>query len=273
MNVLQAAVLGVVEGLTEFIPVSSTAHLKIVPKLLGWGDPGASFSAIVQIGAIVAVLLYFRRDLWNFIRAWFTGLVDADARQTLDYRMAWYVIFATIPIGIAGFLFQDAIEGGLRSMWVIAVTLIVVGLALLAAEQVGTERKDEAQTSWPDIIVIGLVQVFSLIPGVSRSGATISAGLFRGLDRVTATRFSFLLSIPAITAAGLFELAKEVTAGTTEDWTPTIVGTVISFFVAYASIAWFLRYVSSHTFRPFVVYRVALGVVLLVLLGTGVITP
>lgn len=273
MNVFQGAVLGVVEGLTEFIPVSSTAHLKIVPKLLGWGDPGATFSAIVQIGAIVAVLLYFRRDLWHFTRAWFTGLVNAEARRTLDYRMAWYVIFATIPIGVAGLLFQNAIEGVLRSLWVIAITLIVVGLILLWAERHAVQRKDEQRTTWPDIVVIGLVQCLALIPGVSRSGATISAGLFRGLDRVTATRFSFLLSIPAITLAGLFELAKQVTAGGHHNWTPTIVGTVISFFVGYAAIAWFLRFVATHTFRGFVIYRVGLGLALIALLSLGVVTP
>jgi len=276
VNVVQAAVLGVVEGLTEFIPVSSTAHLKIVPKLLGWGDPGAAFSAVIQVGAIVAVLIYFRGDLWGFTRAWFAGLRDAGARHSQDYRMAWYVIFATVPIGIAGLVFQSAIEGSLRSLWVIATTLVVVGLALMWAEIVAAgrrRRKDEAATRWSDIVVIGLVQCLSLIPGVSRSGATISAGLFRGLDRITATRFSFLLSIPAITAAGVFELAKQSARGAITDWTPLLVGTAIAFVVAYASIAWFLRYVATHSFRPFVWYRLAAGGLLFGLLGTGVLTP
>jgi undecaprenyl-diphosphatase len=272
VNVFQGVVLGVVEGVTEFLPVSSTGHLKIVPKLLGWDDPGAAFSAIIQVGAIVAVLIYFRRDLWNFATAWVRGLTDAAERRTQDYRMAWYVIVATIPIGIAGLLFQHAIEGSLRSLWVIASALIAVGLVLMWAEHLATQERGEKDVRMRDIITIGFAQCLALIPGVSRSGATISTGLFLGIDRVTATRFSFLLSIPAITAAGLLETAKSIKDHSITDWTPTIVATIVSFFVAYASIAWLLRYVSKHSTMAFVVYRVAMGLLLLGLLSSHAIS-
>jgi len=273
MNYLDAIVLGIVEGLTEFLPVSSTGHLTIVEKMLGLevDDPAVTaYTAVIQMGAIVAVIVYFARDIWNIVRTWVLGLVKPEYRGHRDFRMGWYVIVGTIPVGIVGLLFKDVIKDDLRSLWVVAFALLLWSAVMWAAERVARQDRSEKRLNLPDAVVVGIVQCVSLIPGISRSGATISAGLFRGLDRVTATRLSFFLSIPALLAAGIFELKDALSGaiGVGE----TVVGTVVSFVVAYASVAWLLKFVAHHPITWFVPYRVALGVVLLVLLGTGVMS-
>jgi undecaprenyl-diphosphatase len=273
MNYLDAVILGIVEGLTEFLPVSSTGHLTVAEKMLGLtvDDPAVTgFTAVIQMGAIAAVILYFVRDIWQIIKAWCLGLVRPEWRGHRDFRMGWYVILGTIPVGIVGFLFKDVIKNDLRSLWVVAIALIGWSAVMWAAERAARQNRSEKQLNLTDALVIGVVQCVSLIPGVSRSGATISAGLFRGLDRVTATRVSFFLSIPALVAAGLFEL-KDALGGSISVG-ETLVGTAVSFVVAYASIAWLLRFVAHHAITWFVPYRVALGVVLLALLATNVIS-
>lgn len=275
MNLFQALILGVVEGLTEFLPVSSTGHLTIAEKLMGLrvDDPGVTaFTAIIQIGAIAAVLLYFRNDIAQLAAAWFRGLRHPAQRASTDYRIAWYVVLGSIPIGIVGFLGKDIISGGLRNLWVVVAALVGWSIVMLIAERVGTETKDRSAITLKDALIIGLVQCIALIPGVSRSGATISGGLFRGLDRVTATKFAFYLSIPALTAAGAYEAvtaAADVSASV--GWIPTLVATVVSFLVAYASIAWLLRYVAGHSIGVFVIYRLVLALALSGLLLTGTI--
>jgi undecaprenyl-diphosphatase len=273
VDYFDAIVLGVVEGLTEFLPVSSTAHLTIAEKALGLevDDPAVTaYTAVIQMGAIAAVILYFAKDIWKIIRAWFLGLFKSEYRGQLDHRMGWYVIVATIPVGVVGLLAKGLITGPLRSLWVIAVALIAWSAVMWAAEKVARQDRPERDLNLKDAIWIGLGQAVALIPGVSRSGATISVGLFRGLDRVTATRLSFFMSIPALLAAGLFELkdafSGDITIGV------ALVGVAVAFVVAYASIAWLLRFVAHHPISWFVPYRVALGTLLLVLLSAGVIT-
>ena len=273
MNYLDAVILGIVEGLTEFLPVSSTGHLTIAEKVLGLdvSDPAVTgFTAVIQMGAIAAVILYFAGDIWRIIRAWCLGLLKPEYRGQIDHRMGWYVIVGTIPVGIAGLLLKDVITGDLRSLWVVAFGLVSWSAVMWFAERTARQDRGERELSMVDAVVVGVVQVFSLVPGVSRSGATISAGLLRGLDRVTATRLSFFLSIPALLAAGLFEL-KDALGGDIGVG-ETVVGTVVSFVVAYAAIAWLLRFVAHHSIAWFVPYRVALGLLLLVLLGTNVMT-
>jgi undecaprenyl-diphosphatase len=273
MNYLDAIILGVVEGLTEFLPVSSTGHLTIAEKVLGLrvDDPAVTgFTAVIQMGAIVAVICFFARDIWNIGRTWVLGLVRAEYRGHRDFRMGWYVIVGTIPVGLVGLVFKDVIKNDLRSLWVVAIALIAWSVVMGAAERAPRQDRSEKQLTMTDAIVVGVVQCVSLVPGVSRSGATISAGLFRGLDRVAATRLSFFLSIPALLAAGLFEL-KDALGGDIGVG-ETVVGTVVSFVVAYASIAWLLRFVAHHPITWFVPYRVALGALVIVLLATGVMS-
>src|SRR6476646_2766685 len=272
MNYFDAVILGIVEGLTEFLPVSSTGHLTIAEKVLGLdvSDPAVTgFTAVIQMGAIAAAILYFAGDIWRIIKAWCLGLVKPEYRGQLDHRMGWYVIVGTIPVGIAGLLLKDVITGDLRSLWVVAAGLIGWSAVMWYAERVATQERGERDLSMVDAIVVGVVQVAALVPGVSRSGATISAGLLRGIDRVTATRLSFFLSIPALLAAGLFELKDalggDISAG------ETLVGTLVSFVVAYASIALLLRFVAHHSIAWFVPYRVLLGLVLIALLATNTI--
>lgn len=272
MNYLDSVILGVIEGLTEFLPVSSTGHLTIAEKALGLpisADSITAYTAVIQMGAIAAVVVYFFRDIRAIIVGWFKGLVKPEYRGTLEHRMGWYAIVGTIPIGIVGLLANNLVSGPLRSLWWVAGALIAWSAVMLFAERVGRQDRGEKHLRMSDAVVIGLVQCIALIPGVSRSGATISAGLVRGLDRVTATRLSFFLSIPALTAAGLYELTSVhgISAG------PVIVGTVISFVVAYASVAWLLRFVSHHSIGKFVPYRVLLGLVLVVLLASNVVQP
>jgi undecaprenyl-diphosphatase len=276
MNLLQALILGIVEGVTEFLPVSSTGHLTIVEKLLGLkvNDQGVTaFTAIIQVGAILAVIIYFRSDIARLFLAWFRGLGNQQARKDPDYRLAWYVIIGSIPIGIVGLLAKDLISGGLRNLWVVVAALVLWSIVMWAAERVATQKRDEKNVTLVDAIVIGLFQCIALIPGVSRSGATISAGLFRGLNRVAATRISFFLSIPALVAAGGYEGVTQAGAiGASVGWLPTILATIVSLVVAYAAIAWLLRIVARHPITVFIWYRIGLAVLVAVLLLTGVIT-
>jgi undecaprenyl-diphosphatase len=274
MDYLQAVILGIVEGLTEFLPVSSTGHLTIAEKLLGLqvDDPAVTaYTAVIQMGAILAVVVYFWTDIWRIAKAWVHGLVKPELRGQRDHRMGWYIIVGSLPIGIVGLLAKDLITGPLRSLWVVAGALILWSAVMLYAERRGRQTRDEKDLTMRDAVVVGLVQCVALVPGVSRSGATISTGLLVGLDRVAATRLSFFLSIPALLAAGLYEL-KDALGGDI-GLGQTIVGTVVSFVVAYASVAWLLRFVAGNSIGKFVPYRVALGVVLLVLLGAGIMTP
>lgn len=276
MNLFQALLLGVVEGVTEFLPVSSTGHLTIVEKLLGLhvDDAGVTaFTAIIQVGAIAAVLVYFRTDIVTMAAAWFRGFVAVEARQRPEYRLAWFVIAGSIPIGLVGFLGKDVIAGPLRNLWVVAAALVLWSGAMYAAERLGNQQRNEGQMRLRDALIIGFMQCIALIPGVSRSGATISAGLFCGLDRVTATRVSFFLSIPALVAAGAYEgltAAPDISASV--GWTPTAVATAVSFAVAYASVAWLLRLVVNHPITVFIGYRLVLGAAVAVALGAGVIS-
>jgi undecaprenyl-diphosphatase len=276
MNLLQALILGIVEGITEFLPVSSTGHLTIVEKLLGLkvDDQGVTaFTAIIQVGAILAVIIFFRSDIARLFLAWIRGLGNRQARDDPDYRLAWYVIVGSIPIGIVGFLAKDLISGGLRNLWVVVAALILWSIVMWAAERVATQKRDERNVTLVDAIVIGLFQCIALIPGVSRSGATISAGLFRGLNRVAATRVSFFLSIPALVAAGGYEGVTQAGAiSASVGWIPTILATIVSLIVAYAAIAWLLRIVAKHPITIFIWYRIGLAVVVAALLLTGVIT-
>ena len=273
MSIFEAIVLGIVQGLTEFLPISSTAHLRIVPAFAGWPDPGAAFTAVVQIGTMAAVLIYFRRDLWRIARTWLASLRDRSRRGELDARLGWYIIVGTIPISIFGVAFKDEIETGARDLYLIGAALIVLGLVLLLAERVGRRSRDMESVTLRDGVAVGFAQALALIPGVSRSGATITAGLFLGLKREDAARFSFLLSVPAVVLSGLFELETfvEERGGDDGGVAAIVVATVFAFIAGYASIAFLLRFLVTHTTKVFVVYRVALGAVVIALVATQVI--
>lgn len=272
MSLIEAIVLGIVQGLTEFLPISSTGHLRIVPAVLGWEDPGAAFTAVTQLGTMAAVLLYFRSDLWRIARSFLRSLRPGESRDQ-DARLGWYILLGTIPIGIFGLAFRNQIEDGARDLYLIGSALIVLGLVLLAAEKVGRRERD-LQTVGPlDCLVVGFAQALALVPGVSRSGATITAGLFLGLDRAAAARFSFLLSVPAVVLSGAFELRNFVGEGGEETGVGgLIVATVLAFVVGYASIAFLLRYLANHSTYVFVGYRVVLGAAVLVLVAAGAIS-
>lgn len=272
MSTLEAIILGLVQGLTEFLPVSSSGHLRIVPAVLGWDDPGAAFTAVIQLGTMAAVVIYFWKDLWSIAGAWLASLRDPSRRGDLEARLGWYLIVATVPIGLFGLAFKDQIESGARDLRLIAGTLIVMGLVLLVAEKVGTRTRELKDLTTPHGVAVGLAQSMALVPGVSRSGSTITAGLFLGYSREAAARFSFLLSVPAVVLSGLFQL-KDVGAGDGPGLGPTVVAAVVSFVVGYAAIAWLLRYLTTHSTVVFVVYRVALGLVLVGLLLGGQVEP
>jgi undecaprenyl-diphosphatase len=267
-------VLGVVEGLTEFLPVSSTGHLTVAESLLGkqTDDPAVTaFTVIIQFGAIVATFLYFRRDIVRLVGAWVRGLVSTAAREDPDYGLAWYVIAGSVPVVVAGVLAKPLITGPLRSLWVVATALVLWSAVMYVAEGRSRQKHGEEELTLRAALIIGVVQCAALVPGVSRSGATISAGLLQDYNRVAATRLSFFLAIPALTGASLYEL-KDVNTSVV-GWGPLAVGTVVSFVVAYAAIAWLLRYVARHPITIFVWYRVAAGILLALLLAAGVINP
>jgi undecaprenyl-diphosphatase len=273
MSWLQVVVLSVVQGLTEFLPVSSSGHLAIVSRLFFADDAGASFTAVTQLGTEVAVLLYFARDIARIVKAWFAGLFNAAARNA-DYRLGWYVIIGTIPIGVLGLLFTDEIRTGARNLWVIAIALVVFSAVIAAAEYFGRQTRHVEQLTWRDSVIVGLAQCLALVPGVSRSGATISAGLFLGQDRELAARFGFLLAIPAVFASGLFSLPDAfhpVGEGMSASGPQLLVATLIAFVVGLAAVAWFLQFLVRHSMYWFVAYRVVVGAVVLALLGTGVV--
>jgi undecaprenyl-diphosphatase len=270
MTILESIVLGIVEGLTEFLPVSSTGHLTIAEKILGLpidSDAITGFTAVVQFGAIVAVLIFFREDILRLLGVALRGVRSAEARQTSDWRLVLAVIAGSIPIGVAGLVFKDVISDDLRSLWVVAFALILWSPVMVYAERRARGGRSEQDMTVRDGVVIGAVQAIALIPGISRSGATISAGLLSGFDRVAATRLSFFLSIPALTAAGIYELKDALSGGVGVG--PTIVGTVVAFFVAYASVAWLLRFVAHHSIAAFVPYRLAVGAIVIAVLALG----
>jgi undecaprenyl-diphosphatase len=273
---IQAIILGIVEGITEFLPVSSTGHLTITEQLMGLpidDDGVTAFTAVIQLGAIAAALWYFRADLIRLALAWFRGLRSRAGRADPDYRFAWYVILGSLPIAVVGLLAKDLITGPLRSLWVVVAALVGWSVVMIGAERLGRRNRSESAVTLSDAMVIGTMQVFALIPGVSRSGATISAGLLRDLDRVAATRISFLLGIPALTAAGVYEAATEAGAiSTAVGWGPTLVATLTSLVVAYVAIAWLLRLVARRPISVFVPYRIGLAAVIAVLLTTGTLT-
>ncbi|MFC4587202.1 undecaprenyl-diphosphate phosphatase [Sphaerisporangium corydalis] len=271
MDALQAIVLGIVQGLTEFLPISSSAHLLIVPRLFGWADPGAAFTAVIQLGTMLAVVIYFWRDIVRIVWTWLRSLWTPELRGELDARMGWYIGLGTVPLGVLGLVFKHQIEGPARNLWLNASILIVFGLLLLLAEQVGRRRLPIESLTLKDGLIIGGFQALALVPGASRSGSTITGGLFLGFTREAAARYSFLLSIPAVVLSGLFEL-KDVGAGAGPDLVPTLIATAVSFVVGYASIAWLLRYITKHSMMVFVTYRVFIGAFLLTLLSLGVIT-
>lgn len=274
MSWAQTIVLSIVQGLTEFLPVSSSGHLNIVSRLCWGADAGASFTAVIQLGTELAVLVFFAKDIVRIIKAWFIGLFHKDRRDNLDYKMGWYVIVGTIPIGLIGFLAKDAIRDNLRSLWVTASVLVVFSFVFMAAEKWGSRKRDFDQLTMKDSIIMGCAQCLALIPGVSRSGGTISAGLFIGLKRSLATRYSFLLAIPAVLASGIFSLpdAFNPTHGQAATSSQLGAGVVIAFILGYISIAWLLKFVEKHSLNWFAGYRVIVGVIVLILLGTGVLT-
>ena len=270
MSYLEAILLGVLQGLTEFLPISSSAHIAIFPQLFGFDDPGASFTAVTQIGTEIAVLLFFWRDIVRIIKAWAISLVRKDQRGDLDARMGWYIIVGTLPIAVMGFLFQDTIKTTFRSLWLIAIMLIVFGLILGIADRINVGEKLEGDLTLKDSLLYGLGQMLALIPGVSRSGATISVGLFRGYRRDVATRYAFLLAIPAVLASGVSQL-NDVSLAASPGLPKTLLATLVAFGVGYVTIGWLLKYLRTRSYLPFVIYRVALGSLVLILLATGVL--
>jgi undecaprenyl-diphosphatase len=276
MTWFEAVVLGVVQGLTEFLPISSNAHLRIVGAVFGWDDPGAAFTAITQIGTELAVLIYFARDIARIVSAWAGSLFNAKRRSEPDARMGWLIIVGSIPIIILGLLFQKQIETNLRDLRIIAIALVAFSLILYVADRRGAKNRELKDLTVGHGVVYGIAQSLALIPGVSRSGGTITAGLFLGYTRSAAARYSFLLAIPAVLGSGLYEVYKSFKGGVhgaQVEWGPTIVATVLAFVVGLSVIAWLLRYLNKGSFTPFVVYRVVLGLLVLALVGTGVLSP
>ncbi|MER7490464.1 undecaprenyl-diphosphate phosphatase [Streptomyces sp. NPDC126497] len=284
MSWFESLILGLVQGLTEFLPVSSSAHLRLTAAFSGWEDPGAAFTAITQIGTETAVLIYFRKDIGRILSAWTRSLTDKGMRRDQDARMGWLVIVGSIPIGVLGVTLKDQIEGPFRDLRLTAAMLIGMGVVLGVADRlaarsesggrhrVARQRKELGDLSVRDGLIYGVCQAMALIPGVSRSGATISGGLFMGYRREAAARYSFLLAIPAVLASGVFEL-KDAAEGGHVSWGPTLFATVIAFVTGYAVIAWFMKFISTKSFMPFVWYRVALGIVILALVATGSLSP
>ncbi|MCX4510419.1 MULTISPECIES: undecaprenyl-diphosphate phosphatase [Streptomyces] len=284
MSWFESFILGLVQGLTEFLPISSSAHLRLTAAFAGWHDPGAAFTAITQIGTEAAVLIYFRKDIARIVSAWFRSLTNKAMRGDHDAQMGWLVIVGSIPIGVLGVTLKDQIEGPFRDLRLTATMLIVMGIVLGVADRLAArdeiggkhrvvrERKSLKDLSIKDGLIYGVCQAMALIPGVSRSGATISGGLLMGYTREAAARYSFLLAIPAVLASGLFEL-KDASEGGHVSWGPTAFATVIAFGVGYAVIAWFMKFISTKSFMPFVIYRILLGILIFVLVGTDVLSP
>jgi undecaprenyl-diphosphatase len=267
----QAIILGIVQGLTEFLPISSSAHVLIVSQFFGWTDPGAAFTAVSQIGTETAVVIYFWQDIWRIAKAWLGQFRHPETRGSPDVRMGWLVIVGSLPIGILGLLFDDQIETVARNLWLVATTLIVFGILLGIADRTARSVKSLDDLSVRDGLFYGIWQALALIPGVSRSGASISGGLFMGYTREAATRYAFLLAIPAVMASGLYK-ALDIGDDPAVAWGPTILATLIAFGVGYSVIAWLIRYISTNSYMPFVIYRICMGLFVMLLLGTGVLT-
>lgn len=271
MNWLQAVVLGIIQGLTEFLPISSSAHLRISAALLGWDDPGAAFTAVTQLGTETAVIIYFRRDIARIFAAWWRSLMRPDLRSDPDARMGWLVILGSLPIGILGLLFETQIDTAFRDLRLTALTLIVFGVLLGIADRVGANRRRLDELTVRHGIIYGLAQALALIPGVSRSGGTITAGMLLGYRREAATRYAFLLAVPAVFASGLYKLTDIGENGAS--WGPTLVATLVAFGIGFAVIAWLMRFISTRSYMPFVAYRLVLGVSLLALVALGWLDP
>ncbi|MFF4350009.1 undecaprenyl-diphosphate phosphatase [Streptomyces sp. NPDC001530] len=284
MSWFESLILGLVQGLTEFLPVSSSAHLRLTAAFAGWEDPGAAFTAITQLGTEAAVLIYFRKDVGRILAAWFRSLTNKAMRSDHDAQMGWLVIVGSIPIGVLGVTLKDQIEGPFRDLRVTATMLIVMGIVIGVADRLAArdetggkhraakQRKTLADLNAKDGLLYGVCQAMALVPGVSRSGATISGGLFMGYTREAAARYSFLLAMPAVLASGTFEL-KDAAGEGHVSWGPTIFATIIAFAVGYAVIAWFMKFISHKSFMPFVWYRIALGIVIIALVATGGLSP
>jgi undecaprenyl-diphosphatase len=268
---IEAIVLGLVQGLTEFLPISSSAHLRVVGEAFGWDDPGAAFTAITQIGTEVAVLLYFRKDIARIVGAWLRSLRDKGLRSDPDARMGWLIIIGSIPIVVLGLLLESSIETTFRDLRIVAIALVAFSLILYWADRVSSGRRELTDLTVKHGVIFGFAQAMALVPGVSRSGGTITAGRFLGYSRAAAARYSFLLAVPAVLGSGFYQVAGSLDGGVS--WGPTLLATVIAFGVGLTVIAWLLRYLDRGSFTPFVVYRVVLGLLLLVLIGTGVLDP
>ena len=276
MQVWHAIILGVIEGITEFLPISSTGHLTIAEKMLGYSISDSSitaFTAIIQSGAVLATVVYFWKDISRVLMAWIRGLFVKKYRKNNDYKYGWAIIIGSIPIAIIGILFKDEIETVLRSLWFVTIALILWSLVMWWADKKAKQNLHEEDITWRDTLAVGIAQCLALIPGVSRSGATMSAGLLRNFDRVAVTKLSFFLSIPALSAAGILQIiSKHSVIGASVGWTATIIATLISFVVAYISVAWLLKFVAKHDYSVFIWYRVIVGVLLLIALATNFIS-
>ncbi|MBK1783045.1 undecaprenyl-diphosphate phosphatase [Prauserella cavernicola] len=272
MGWFEALVLGLVQGLTEFLPISSSAHLRVTAAFAGWGDPGAAFTAVTQIGTELAVLLYFSRKIGRILSAWWKSLYQREYRSDPYARMGWLIIIGSVPIAVLGLLFESQIENTFRDLRLTAAMLIIFGLLLLLADRIGSQQRDLDHLTVKHGLTFGFFQALALIPGVSRSGGTVTGGLFLGYKRAEAAEYSFLLAVPAVMASGLYQLT-DIAGGQGPAWGPTILATVVAFGVGYAVIAWLMAYIKKNSFTPFVIYRVALGVLLLILVFTGVLDP
>ncbi|NLB47865.1 MAG: undecaprenyl-diphosphate phosphatase [Microbacteriaceae bacterium] len=273
MGTLEAILLGIIQGLTEFLPVSSSAHLRIASELMGIGDAGAAFTAITQLGTEAAVLVFFWRDIVRIIGRWFRSLTGSVARRDPDALLGWWIILGSVPIVVFGLIFEDAIDHTLRSLWFVAIALIVFGVLLGIADRVGAQRYELTQMTWKHALIYGFAQAAALIPGVSRSGGTITAGRLMGYTREQAARYSFLLAIPAVFGSGGYKLVKSIGDPMATPLMPTFLATIVAFVVAIVVISVFMKYISRGSFMPFVIYRVVLGVVIIVLLSVGVLEP
>jgi undecaprenyl-diphosphatase len=273
MSLLEAVILGLVQGITEFFPISSTAHLRMVPELFGWGDPGAAYSAVIQLGSVAAVIFYFAKDIGRLTSAFFRSIAHRAPLESAESRLAWFVLIGTVPVGLAGILFKKSIETSLRSLYVIAASLMLLAVVLFVVEKVASHRRTLDQMTLADGVIIGLCQAVALIPGSSRSGTTLTGGLALGFRRENAARYSFLLSIPANTAAGLFELKHLLRATDRPSTAMMLVGTAVAFGSGIAAIGGLLKFLRTHTTLVFVVYRISIGALLIGLLGAGILRP
>ena len=271
MDLIQAIILGLVQGLTEFLPISSSGHVLLVPAFFGWEDPGAGFTAVIQIGTVIAVLGYFWKDLLKILSQWVKGLGSKDAREEQGYRLGWAIVIGTIPAVVLGLLFESQIDNQFRSPILVAGMLIAVGLVMWGAERFGSRSKNLDHINNKSGFVIGLWQALALIPGSSRSGSTIAGGLFLGLDRVAAARFSFLLSVPSVLGSGLYKLYRERSDLLGDGLVPTVVATVVALASGWWAIAFLMKYLQTHSTGLFIGYRLVLGALILVLFSSGIL--